>query len=98
MFPKFPAEPNRCTHVGSRMKEAHITSGRALVGAVRDAARRHSLTWEVLVPSAFEVNLAAEAAEEEAYAEMARARAALRDHICETYGISIRELTALIIS
>lgn len=72
-----------------------IENGRTLVALVREAARRHGLTWDVLVPSAFEVNLAAEDAEEAAYAEMAQAKAALRDHICDTYGISIRELNAL---
>jgi hypothetical protein len=70
-------------------------NGKALVGLVREAARRHSRTWEALVPDEFTVNLAAEPAEERAYAEMAIAKAALRDHICEVYGISIRELASL---
>lgn len=66
-----------------------------LVAAVREAAAVHQTTWEALVPNRFEVNLQAEAAEEDAYAEMARRKAALRQHICDTYGISIRELSSL---
>jgi hypothetical protein len=66
-----------------------------LVEAVREAARRHNKTWETLVPDAFRVDLAHEEAEELAYAEMAAAKRALRDHICETYGITIRELASL---
>ena len=69
--------------------------GRDLVAAVRAAARVHSSSWEALVPDRFTVNLLAEAAEEQAYAEMAEAKAKLRDHICEIYGISIRELSSL---
>jgi hypothetical protein len=69
--------------------------GKELVAAVREAARRHNLTWESLVPSHERVDLAHEAAEERAYAEMAAAKAALRDHICETYGITVRELSSL---
>lgn len=97
MFPNnLPGAEQRSARSAATMQQ-HIENGRILVAEVRDAARRHGLTWEVLVPSPFEINLAAEAAEEEAYAEMAQAKAALRDHICETYGISIRELTALAI-
>jgi len=66
-----------------------------LVEAVREAARRHNQTWENLVPDAFRVDFAHEEAEELAYAEMAAAKRALRDHICETYGITIRELASL---
>lgn len=69
--------------------------GRDLVAVVRAAAAVHRTTWEALVPSHFEVNLDMETAEEDAYAEMAHAKAILRDHICETYGISIRELSSL---
>jgi hypothetical protein len=69
--------------------------GKALVAAVRKAARRHNLTWEALVPSSEHVDLVHEEAEELAYAEMAAAKAALRDHICETYGITVRELASL---
>ena len=69
--------------------------GKDLVAAVRAAAAAHRTSWEALVPNHFEVNLDMEAAEEDAYAEMARAKAILRDHICETYGISIRELSSL---
>lgn len=72
-----------------------MTEGQDLVDAVRTAARVHSLTWEAMVPDQFTVNLFAEAAEEAAYEEMARRKRALRNHICATYGISIRELTSL---
>lgn len=72
-----------------------MTGAHDLVAAVRDAAGRHSNSWEALVPSAFEVNLDAEAAEEDAYAAMAAAKRALRDHICQAYGITIRELRSL---
>ena len=71
-------------------KEAHH-----LVAAVRAAAAVHQTSWEALVPNRFEVNLDAEEAEEEAYSEMAVKKADLRRHICETYGISIRELSSL---
>jgi hypothetical protein len=69
--------------------------GRVLVAAVREAAKHHNTTWESLVPDPFRVDFQHEEAEEAAYAEMARAKAALRDHICETYGISLRELSSL---
>jgi len=69
--------------------------GKELVAAVRQAARTHNLTWEALVPSRDHVNVEHEEAEELAYAEMALAKAALRDHICETYGITARELAGL---
>jgi len=72
--------------------------GHDLVTAVRAAAAAHQTTWEALVPNHFEINLAAEDAEEIAYSGMARAKAALRDHICRTYGISIRELSSLAMS
>lgn len=68
---------------------------RTLVAVVRDDARRHNLTWNVLVPDRFTVNHDAEAAEEIAYAEMAVAKRALRDHICTVYGISVDELASL---
>ena len=66
-----------------------------LCEAVRQTARKHALTWEALVPSSLIVDFGHEAAEEAAYAEMAVAKAALRDHICATYGLSIRELASL---
>lgn len=69
--------------------------GHALVAEVRAAARAHGDTWERLVPSPLEINLDAEAAEEAAYAEMTRAKRQLRDHICESYGISVSELCSL---
>jgi len=72
-----------------------IEDGRALVEAVRAAARIHATSWEALVPDSFMVNFAAEADEEAAFAEMAEAKRRLRDHICETYGVSIRELANL---
>ncbi|SEN19207.1 hypothetical protein SAMN05192583_2192 [Sphingomonas gellani] len=75
-----------------------IETGRQLVEAVRAAAATHNQTWEALVPDPFTINLAAEADEEQAYAAMTRAKAALRDHICEVYGISARELSSLALS
>jgi hypothetical protein len=69
--------------------------GHALVAIVREAARKHNITWEAMVPSTFLVDPAGEAAEEAAYAEMAAVKRLLRDHICETYGITIRELASL---
>lgn len=77
------------------MDNLTVTHAHALVAAVRAAAAVHQSTWEALVPSRFEVNLEAEEAEEEAYEEMARHKAALRRHICETYGLSVRELASL---
>ncbi len=72
-----------------------IEEARLLVEAVRAAASRHAMSWGELVPDALTVNAAAEAAEEAAYAEMAVAKRALRDHICATYGISLPELGSL---
>ncbi len=69
--------------------------GHDLVAAVRDAAARHNVTWEALVPDAYRVDFAHEEAEELAYAEMEAAKSVLRDHICQTYGISYRELGSL---
>lgn len=69
--------------------------GRTLVAAVREAAAIHSATWEAMVPDQFTVDLTAEAAEEQAYLAMAVEKARLRDHICATYGLSIRELASL---
>lgn len=69
--------------------------GRKLVEAVRQAALKHAASWESLVPNALEMDLSAEDAEEAAYAEMALAKRALRDHICAVYGISFRELSSL---
>lgn len=62
---------------------------------VRDAARKHAMCWAELIPDRITVNVAAEAAEEAAYREMAAAKHALRDHICTTYGISACELSSL---
>jgi hypothetical protein len=72
-----------------------MDDGRDLVQDVRDAAARHKVSWGVLVPSAFIVDPQAEQAEEEAYQDMAEAKRALRDHICETYGITAAELCSL---
>lgn len=69
--------------------------GPALVAAVRRAAMAHNATWEAMVPDHFTVNLRAEIAEEQAYVAMAAEKQRLRDHICATYGISIRELASL---
>ena len=69
--------------------------GRQLVDAVRQAAMRHNLTWEALIPDRFTVNAQAEDAEEAAFREMAQAKAELRDHICETYGLSVGDLSSL---
>ncbi|URW76374.1 hypothetical protein M9980_03895 [Sphingomonas donggukensis] len=65
------------------------------MAAVRAAAGKHASSWEALVPDRFVVNLSAEADEEAAYADMAAAKRALRDHICTVYGVSIRELAHL---
>lgn len=75
--------------------EEEIAKGRTLVADVRQAATAHGLSWAALVPNPFELNLNAEAAEEQAYADMAQAKAALRDHICAVYGISPAELFSL---
>ena len=69
--------------------------GKHLVAAVRHAATLHNTTWEQLVPNRHEINFSAEQAEEDAFQDMAEAKARLREHICETYGISIRELSNL---
>ena len=76
--------------IDTMTREAH-----QLVAAVRAAASVHQSSWEALIPNRFEVNLEAEDAEEEAYSEMALKKAELRQHICATYGISIRELSSL---
>jgi hypothetical protein len=77
------------------MTESTIREARDHVAAVRQAAAAHQTSWEQLVPDEFVVNLDAEQAEERAYGDMARAKAALRDHICRTYGITARELVSL---
>jgi hypothetical protein len=69
--------------------------GKDLVAAVREAAHRHNMTWEMLVPAADRVDPTHELAEEQAYAEMAAAKCALHDHIVQTYGVTPRELAAL---
>jgi hypothetical protein len=77
------------------MANSLVVDGPDLVAAVRAAAARHQTSWEALIPNQFEVNLNAEEAEETAYSDMAEAKTVLRDHICRTYGISIRELSSL---
>jgi hypothetical protein len=72
-----------------------MREGRELVANVRAAAARHRIMWGVLVPSPHEVNAEAEEAEEFAYQDMADAKRRLRDHICETYGITAAELCSL---
>jgi hypothetical protein len=72
-----------------------MREGRELVLEVREAAARHRIVWGVLVPSPHEVNADAEEAEESAYRDMAEAKRRLRDHICETYGITASELCSL---
>jgi hypothetical protein len=77
------------------MSDPVINEAQKLVADVRAAATAHKATWEELVPSTFVVNFDAERAEEDAYAEMAAAKAALRQHICDTYGLTIREICSL---
>lgn len=74
---------------------ASLDSAHRLVAAVRAAAAVHRVTWEAMVPDSFVIDLRMESAEEDAYAAMAAEKAKLRRHICETYGISIRELASL---
>jgi|GEM_PF-1756922 len=69
--------------------------GRELVAEVREAAARHKLSWGLLVPNAFEIDLGAEHGEEMAYRDMAEAKRRLRGHICATYGITAAELCGL---
>lgn len=77
------------------MSLANLEEGHALVAAVRRAAIAHNASWEALVPDKLTINLLAEAAEEQAFIAMAAEKARLREHICQTYGISIRELASL---
>ncbi|HEY0314734.1 MAG TPA: hypothetical protein VGC28_00545 [Sphingomonas sp.] len=72
-----------------------MQDGKILVGEVREAAARHKIVWGALVPNAHRIDLGAEAAEELAYQDMAEAKRRLRDHICETYGITAAELCSL---
>ncbi|UAK24004.1 hypothetical protein [Sphingomonas nostoxanthinifaciens] len=69
--------------------------GHGFVATVREAQHHHATAWRSLVPDAATVNVAFEAAEEEAYAGLAAAKALLREHICRTYGVSPRELCRL---
>lgn len=77
------------------MSETNIDQAHRLVAAVRAAAAVHAASWEALVPDSFTIDLTQEQAEEEAYAVMAVEKAALRRHICDTYGLTIRELASL---
>lgn len=72
-----------------------IDEARQLVDAVRAAAAAHRSTWEAMVPDSFTVDLAMEPAEEAAYADLARAKARLKAHICQVYGLSPREIASL---
>jgi hypothetical protein len=72
-------------------------TARALVAQVRAAAEKHNIAWNALVPSRDVVDWSAEASEEAAFKEMAEAKHALRQHICETYGITAEELGHLAI-
>jgi hypothetical protein len=72
-----------------------LLDARSLVDAAAEATRLHRLAWDALVPDRFTVNPAAEAAEEDAYAEMVCAKQALRDHVRATYGITAEELARL---
>ncbi|WP_267397150.1 MULTISPECIES: hypothetical protein [unclassified Sphingomonas] len=62
---------------------------------VRATAERHNIAWSALVPSRDVVDWSAEAHEEAAFVEMAEAKHALRQHLCETYGISAEEFAYL---
>lgn len=77
------------------MTEDTLHEAHRLVAEVRAKAAAHRISWEAMVPTSLEMNLAFEPVEEAAYAEMARAKAELRHHVCETYGITARELAAL---
>jgi hypothetical protein len=79
------------------MEDLRLTA-KALVNRVRTAAEKHNLAWNILVPSRHVVDRSAEASEEAAFNEMAAAKHALRQHICETYGITAEELGHLTIS
>lgn len=72
-----------------------IDEAHRLVARVRAAAALHAISWEALVPDSFVIDLGMERAEEHAYQAMAAEKAQLRRHICDTYGISIRELASL---
>jgi hypothetical protein len=73
------------------MNDRH-TAGRALVAIVRATAERHNIAWNALVPSREVVDWSAEDIEDAAFNEMVEAKRALRQHICETYGITPEEL------
>ena len=74
-----------------------MQEGRILVTVVREAAKKHNVTWGMLVPAPDKVNDWAEPIEEAAFQELAVAKHELRQHICETYGISVTELANLAI-
>ena len=75
--------------------EPNVSQAHRLVAHVRAAAAVHRVSWEALVPDSFVIDLRMERAEEDAYAAMAAEKAKLRQHICATYGLSIRELASL---
>ena len=77
------------------MTQEEVDQARMLVERAREAARHHGQSWRALVPDPATIDLAHEAAEEHAYTSMAAAKAALRAHIRQVYGISLAELTTL---
>lgn len=77
------------------MSETTTAQARRLVANVRAAAAVHAASWEALVPDSFTIDLSWEQAEQDAYDAMAAEKAVLRAHICETYGLSVRELASL---
>lgn len=77
------------------MNEPTIEEAHRRAAAVRPAAVSHAAPWEALVPDSFTIDLAQEQAEQDAYDAMAAEKAKLRQHICDTYGLSIRELASL---
>jgi len=70
-------------------------NGKDLVAAVQEAMRKHGTAWAAMVPDAYGVNNQAEQAEEDAYAELAHLRTVLCDHVYDTYGVSVSELSRL---
>ena len=77
------------------MSETTIEEAHRLVANVRAAAVVHAASWEALVPDRVTIDLSQEQAEQDAYDAMAAEKAVLRRHICDTYGLTIRELASL---
>ena len=74
-----------------------MQEGRILVTFIREAAKKHNVTWGMLVPAPDKINDWAEPIEEAAFRELAAAKHELRQHICEMYGISVTQLANLAI-